>query len=159
MTAKYLSCKLWEKLLLQLQQSRDLAALIEEAGIRQLAQWLLLDINDVALTPETYCHRPKTGQKSVYILDEAKCKCESVFYLHPCRLNNMTVPSKGLALDDLLVQTKKPSRAHLAVAVAAPGWAVDGPHLARDSAVSVVPILPPSTLICLKNAIELEYNQ
>ena len=95
----------------------------------------------------------------MYVLDEAKCKCESVFYLHPCRLNNATVPSKGSALDDLLVRTEKPSGAHLAVAAAAPGWAVDGPHPARDSAVSVVPILPPSALICLKNAIELEYNQ
>lgn len=157
LTAKYLFYKLQEKLLLQLQQTQDLAALTQEVGTHELIQWLQLNIDNVTLTLLTYHHRPKTRQPSMYVLDEAKCECKSVFYLHLCGLS-VTVPSKGSALDELLVQTKKPSRAHLATA-AALGGTVDGLHPAQDPAVSIAPILPPSMLICLKNAIELEYNQ
>ena len=62
--------------MLQLQQTRDLAALTEEAGLDELKCWMQLDVDDEALTPLTYGQRPSPSNRkaSVYILDEAKCK-------------------------------------------------------------------------------------
>ena len=78
-TAKYLFRKLREKLLLQLQQTRDLAALTEEAGPGELKEWLKLDIEDEAMTPLSYHNRPQKQKQSVYVLDEGKCKCATVY--------------------------------------------------------------------------------
>ncbi|KAI1783516.1 hypothetical protein LXA43DRAFT_903418 [Ganoderma leucocontextum] len=75
--AKYLLRKLTEKLHLQLLQTRDLAALTEEAGPLELRDWLRLDLDDEALTPITYHTRPKVRQPSVYELDAAKCKSDA----------------------------------------------------------------------------------
>lgn len=77
-TAKYLFRKLREKLLLQLQQTRDLAALTEEAGPCELKEWLKLDIEDEAMTPLSYHNRPQKQKQSVYVLDEGKCKYGNV---------------------------------------------------------------------------------
>ena len=71
-TAKYLYRKLTEKLMLQLQQTRDLAALTQEAGALEIQDWLTMDIDDQPLTPATYHCRPPHRPPSVYILDAAK---------------------------------------------------------------------------------------
>ena len=62
--------------MLQLQQTRDLAALTQEAGLDELKYWMQLDIDDEALTPLAYRQRPSplNRRPSVYVLDEAKCK-------------------------------------------------------------------------------------
>ena len=74
------------------------------------------------------------------------------------------VPSKGSALQELLARTVKPSVARLTAAVDAPSGESSnrGTRRAGDPGSSVVqssPILPPSAIICLKNGIELEFNQ
>ena len=78
------------------------------------------------------------------------------------------VPSKGSALDDLLGRTVKPLGAHLAAAVEPPttdgGLGVGNTQVPGNPGATSGPrashrILPPAALICLKNAIELEYNQ
>ena len=74
LTAKYLYRKILEKLLLQLLQTRDLAALTEEAGLDEIKRWLQLDVDEEALTPLTYRLRSANRRPSVYVLDEAKCK-------------------------------------------------------------------------------------
>ena len=69
-TTKYLFWKLWEKLILQLLQMRDLAALTEEAVSEALQEWLQLDLDEEPLMPLTYYTSPRKQQPSVYILDE-----------------------------------------------------------------------------------------
>ena len=70
------------------------------------------------------------------------------------------VPSKGSTLDQLLGRTEKPSGSGLAAA--GQEWSDRGAerspklNVLRDEAS---PILPPSAVICLKNGIELEFNQ
>ena len=78
--AKYLFRKLKEKLLLQLQQTWDLAALTQEAGPCELKEWLQLDIDDEAITPLSYRSRPQRRKPSVYVLDEGKCESSSVLF-------------------------------------------------------------------------------
>ena len=79
-------------------------------------------------------------------------------------LNNSLVPSKGSALEELLGRAEKPSGTHLAAAADQPS---DGKHgrdcgthaIAESAGPSSHGTLPPSVIICIKNAIELEYNQ
>ena len=83
--AKYLYRKVTQKLLLQLQQTRDLAALTQEAGPTEMKEWLEMDIDDHALNPVTYHTRSPKKSQSVYILDVAKRKrylWDTAMYTH-----------------------------------------------------------------------------
>ena len=68
--AAYIARKLLEKLPLQLDQTRDLAALTIAAGPERALRWAQMDRQTEAITPATYAAWKSSPQPSVYVLNQ-----------------------------------------------------------------------------------------
>ena len=73
--AAYIARKLLEKLPLQLDQTRDLAALTIAAGPERALRWAQMDRQTEAITPATYATWKRTPRPSVYVLNQGLGQC------------------------------------------------------------------------------------